>query len=112
MKFCEELKEKVKKGEVPVELVLFQGADGANLAYKHGFIVCWEADGVWFHEFEVAFSTRRKGEVKFKDHIHFVPMASIRDIRILEGDEAVSLQEAMKIIEVAEAEKEKGAPLP
>lgn len=110
MRFSEEVKEKVKKGEIPVEIVLFQGADGANLAYKHGFVVSWEEQGIWFHEFEVAFSTRRRGEVKFRDHIHYVPMASIRDIRILEGDEAVSLQEAMKIIEVAEAGK--GAPIP
>lgn len=110
MRFSEEIKEKVKKGEIPVEIVLFQGADGANLAYKHGFIVSWEETGIWFHEFEVAFSTRRRGEVKFRDHIHFVPMASIRDIRLLEGDEAISLQEAMKIIEVAEAGK--GAPIP
>lgn len=109
MRFKEEIKEKVRKGEIPVEVVLFQGADGANLAYKHGFIVSWEEGGLWFHEFEVAFSTRRKGEVKFRDHVHFIPMASIRDIRILEGDEAISLQEAMKIIEVAEAGK--GAPL-
>ncbi len=110
MRFNEEIKEQIKKGEVPVEIVLFQGADGANLAYKHGFIVSWEDGGIWFHEFEVAFSTRRRGEVKFRDHIHFIPVASIRDIRLLEGEEAVSLQEAMKIIEVAEAGK--SAPPP
>jgi hypothetical protein len=106
MRYSEELEEKVKKGEIPVEVVLFQGADGANLAYKHGFICSWKDDGIWLHEFEVAFSTRRKGEVKFRDHIHFIPWESIRDIRILAGEEAVSLEEAMKIIEIAEKEKE------
>ncbi|MGB9878286.1 MAG: hypothetical protein ACPLPS_11025 [bacterium] len=106
MRFSEEVKEKVRSGQLPVEVVLFQGADGANLAYKHGFILSWEEEGIWFHEFEVAFSTRRKGEVKFKDHIHFIPKQSIRDIRLLEGEEAVSLEEAMKIIEIAEKERE------
>jgi hypothetical protein len=106
MKYSEDLEEKVKKGQVPVEVVLFHGADGANLAYKHGFVCSWKEDGIWFHEFEVAFSTRRKGEVKFRDHIHFIPWGSIRDIRVLVGEEAVSLEEAMKIIEIAEKEKE------
>ncbi len=102
MRYKDDLKEKVRKGEMPVEIVLFQGADGANLAYKHGFILSWEEQGFWFHEFEVAFSTRRKGEVKFKDHIHYIPMHSVRDIRVLEGEEAKSLYEAMQIIKAAE----------